>query len=143
MCWSKLSCLQVNRPFCNETGKILIIWDSVTLLLEHKGQEPIFLLPHLTRLDGVASELVLSLAAKYITFLGILRIMLCQVTELCSSIRSSVNSTCRVSCFTLLFHFSRTSSLIERLLHFSQYSCFSLWYQFMIGELCHLLQVLQ
>ena len=51
---------------------------------------PNLLLPHLTRLDGVAKEFVLILAAKDITFLGILRLMLCHVFDVFSSIKSFV-----------------------------------------------------
>ena len=65
---------------------------------------------------NIAILLILSLAAKDMTFFGIFLIMLCHVTELCSSIRSFANSPCRVSCRTLLFHLSRTSSFIKRLI---------------------------
>ena len=89
------------------------MWDNFAFLFEHKGQEPIFLLPHLTRLDGVASELVQSHAAKDITLLGIFQIILCHVTEVCSSIRRVVNFLCRVSSLTFAFHLSRTSCFID------------------------------
>ena len=76
---------------------------------------PILLLPHLTKFEGVAREFVLILAANDITFLGILRIILCHVTDCFSSMSRFVKSPCNVSFLTLLSHFSFTSSFIERL----------------------------
>ena len=90
--WSTLLCLHVNLPCFRAVGPKFTMWASVPPGLVQRGHDPIFLLSHLTRLSGEFSELVNSLEAKDMTFLGIFPITLCQVTDSFSSIKRLANS---------------------------------------------------
>ena len=61
-----LLCLQVVLPCCMATGQKFSMWASVPTW-EHSGHVDILRLPHLFRLSGVASVLVVHLMANDIT----------------------------------------------------------------------------
>ena len=83
---------------------IFVMWARVAFGDTQRGHIPVFRLPHLLRLSGLAREFVDNLAANNITFLGTFLAMLCPVTNSFSSIIKFVKSPCIVSSLTLVCH---------------------------------------